>query len=133
VISAAVGAAVAVLALPPAIGTQLAVPRYALSEPTANSSLEQVAAKVLPSVVTLKIDLGGDLIQERSGIILTPDELIMTTAHVVAAAGDAPPSSTTVAFNDGRTAPSGRSSASAPTTASREFGSLAWGRAMSAR
>ena len=104
-ISAAVGAAVAVLAFPPAIGTQLAVPRYALSESTANSSIEQVAAKVLPSVVTLKIDLGGGLIQEGSGVVLTPDGLIMTNAHVVAAAGDAPPSSTTVAFNDGRTAP----------------------------
>ena len=64
VISAAVGAAVAVLAVPPAIGTQLAVPRYALSESTANSSIAHVAAKVLPSVVTLKIDLGRGLIQQ---------------------------------------------------------------------
>jgi putative serine protease PepD len=31
--------------------------------------------------------------------------LIMTNAHAVAAAGDAPPSSATVALNDGRTAP----------------------------
>ena len=80
VISAAVGAGVDVLALPPAIGTQLAVPRYALSESTASPSIEQVAAKVLPSVVTLKIDLGGGLIQEGSGVILTPDGLIMTAA-----------------------------------------------------
>jgi hypothetical protein len=79
VISAAVGAAVAVLALPPAIATQLAVPRYALSESTANSSLEQVAPKVLPSVVTLRIDLGGGLIQEGSGIILTPDGTVLVT------------------------------------------------------
>ena len=52
-LSAAVGAAVAVLAFPPAIGTQVAVSRYALSESTADASLEQVAAEVLPSVVTL--------------------------------------------------------------------------------
>jgi hypothetical protein len=51
-ISAAVGAAVAVFAVPPAIGTQRAVPRYALSESTGNPPIEQVAAKVLPSVVT---------------------------------------------------------------------------------
>jgi len=54
-----VGAAVAVLAFPPAIGTQVAVSRYALSESTADASLEQVAAEVLPSVVTLTTDLGG--------------------------------------------------------------------------
>jgi hypothetical protein len=63
VISAAVGAAVAVLALPPAIATQLVVPRYALLGSTPNSSLEQVAPTVLPSVVTLRINLGGGLIQ----------------------------------------------------------------------
>jgi hypothetical protein len=59
--SAAVGAAVAVLAFPPAIGTQLAVPRDAVTGSTDNSPLEQVTAKVLPSVVTLKCDLGGGI------------------------------------------------------------------------
>ena len=106
-ISAAVGAAVALLALPPDIGRQLAVPRYANPQSTVNPSVEQVAAKVLPSVVTLTTELGGGEFHEGSGIILTPDGLIMTNNHVVAAAGDASqePVSSLVTLNDGRTAP----------------------------
>ena len=106
-ISAAVGAAVALLALPPDIGRQLAVPRYANTQPTVDPSVEQVAAKVLPSVVTLTTELGGGEFHEGSGVILTPDGLIMTNNHVVAAAGDASqePATSLVRLNDGRTAP----------------------------
>ena len=106
-ISAAVGAAVALLALPPDIGRQLAVPRYAKTQPTVDPSVEQVAAKVLPSVVTLTTELGGGEFHEGSGVILTPDGLIMTNNHVVAAAGDASqePATSLVRLNDGRTAP----------------------------
>src|SRR4051812_24938840 len=58
-VSAAVGAAVAILALPPGIERQLAVPPYAKTQSTVNPSVEQLATMVLPSVVTLTTELGG--------------------------------------------------------------------------
>src|ERR1700704_6439164 len=72
-------------------------------------SVEQVAAKVLPSVVALQTD-AGNMAYEGSGIVLTADGLIMTNAHVVAAAADAPQagpagSASTVTLADGRTTP----------------------------
>ncbi len=64
--------------------------------------VERVAAKVLPSVVTLQIN-DGDQSALGSGIILTPDGLILTNSHVV---GPGPRASarTLVTLNDGRTA-----------------------------
>jgi putative serine protease PepD len=56
--------------------------------PAANApvgSVEQVAAKVVPSVVMLETDLGRQS-EEGSGVILTSDGLILTNNHVVAAA-----------------------------------------------
>ena len=79
------------------------------SVPAANApagSVEQVAAKVVPSVVMLETDLGRQS-EEGSGIILSSDGLILTNNHVIAAAaaahGGGP--KTTVTFSDGRTAP----------------------------
>ncbi len=84
------------------------------SVPAANmppGSVEQVAAKVVPSVVMLETDLGRQS-EEGSGVILSADGLILTNNHVVAAAanpakgpggGGAAPK-TTVTFSDGRTA-----------------------------
>ncbi|OBF20480.1 peptidase S1 [Mycobacterium kubicae] len=81
------------------------------SVPAANmppGSVEQVAAKVVPSVVMLETDLGRQS-EEGSGVILSADGLILSNNHVVAAAAKppagAPPPKTTVTFFDGRTAP----------------------------
>jgi putative serine protease PepD len=50
-------------------------------------SVEQVSAKVLPSVVKIQID-SGQAREEGSGIVLSPDGLILTNNHVVAAVAD---------------------------------------------
>lgn len=67
--------------------------------------IEQVAAKVLPSVVTLQIS-ERDHSLLGSGIILTADGLIMTNNHVVAglATGPQTPARAEVTFHDGRVA-----------------------------
>ncbi|MGO9926644.1 MAG: S1C family serine protease [Mycobacterium sp.] len=72
---------------------------------SATSWVEQVAAKLLPSVVTLEISDGKRAIS-GSGIILTPAGVIMTNNHVVAGIGAGPqaPARAVVTFNDGRTA-----------------------------
>jgi putative serine protease PepD len=62
--------------------------------------VEQVAAKVLPSVVKINVT-GANEAGSGSGIILSKDGDILTNNHVVAVAGQN--GSITVNFNDGRT------------------------------
>lgn len=112
IVSAGVGGGVATIAQQdrPAISSSLS--GAAPTQPAAAlpaGSVEQVAAKVVPSVVKLETDLGRAS-EEGSGIVLTSDGLILTNNHVVAAAGGAPnvpgapPAKTKVTFYDGRTA-----------------------------
>ncbi len=83
---------------------------------SAPGSVEQVAAKVMPSVVKLQITTGQG-VAEGSGIVLSSDGLILTNNHVVAPAGEAgnlgaqptafdgADTMSTVTFSDGRSVP----------------------------
>ncbi|KAA1380211.1 S1C family serine protease [Aeromicrobium fastidiosum] len=64
-------------------------------------TVEQVANKVLPSVVQINVK-GGQESGSGTGIIISSDGEILTNNHVVAVAGDS--GTITVAFNDGTNA-----------------------------
>ena len=83
----------------------------ALTQPSGSSanvaaaptgSVEQVAAKVLPSVVSVTVSTPGGGGGEGTGVVLSSDGLILTNNHVVESVDQG--AELTVAFNDGRSA-----------------------------
>jgi putative serine protease PepD len=101
------------VALRPVAAPPAPVGQPASSAPT--GSVEEVAAKVMPSVVKLEIDTSQGR-ADGSGVVLTADGLILTNNHVASAgsdaAGAAQPAALgaadvkrTVTFADGTTAP----------------------------
>ncbi len=78
----------------------------ALTRPSA-ATIEQAAAKAIPSVVKLETAFGSQ-IEEGSGVVLSADGLIVTNNHVVSTPGPGPAGpavSTAATFADGRSAP----------------------------
>ncbi|MFW0795655.1 trypsin-like peptidase domain-containing protein [Gordonia sp. CPCC 205515] len=67
-------------------------------------SVQQVAANVLPSVVSIDVR-SGNAEGEGSGVILSADGVVMTNNHVVSAGGNQPASEVVVNFHDGTRAP----------------------------
>ncbi|MFW0786852.1 trypsin-like peptidase domain-containing protein [Gordonia sp. CPCC 206044] len=67
-------------------------------------SVQQVAANVLPSVVSIVVR-SGNAEGGGSGVILSDDGVIMTNNHVVSEAGNAMASQVVVNFHDGSRAP----------------------------
>jgi putative serine protease PepD len=89
-VSAGVGGLVATVAAPDGrmVTTVTSAAPNGRNVPAANvpvGSVEQVAAKVVPSVVKLETKMGRQS-EEGSGIVLSADGLILTNNHVVSAA-----------------------------------------------
>ncbi|MGV9710809.1 S1C family serine protease [Gordonia sp. NPDC003424] len=72
--------------------------------PAPEGSVQQVAADVLPSVVSIDVRSGNSE-GEGSGVILSADGVVLTNNHVVSAGGSQPASQVVVNFHDGTRAP----------------------------
>lgn len=109
-IIAVIGLAVVVIVRPAGGGSQSFASSSEIRRPTDDlptSWVEQVAARVSPSVVMLQLT-DGDHFELGSGVIVSPDGLIMTNNHLLTAVGIGPdaPARTVVTLKDGRTADS---------------------------
>ena len=107
-VSAGMGAAVTLSMYPhpdalSGPGSTVAVANQAnqVAETVTGGSVEQAAAKVLPSVVELQIT-GDSGAQVGSGIVLTSDGLILTSSHLATVPRD---DQTQLVLADGRAAP----------------------------
>ncbi|MDZ4268963.1 MAG: trypsin-like peptidase domain-containing protein, partial [Mycobacterium sp.] len=89
-VSAGIGGGVAMLVHPDhgaaGVSASGATPGMPAASAPAGTA-EQVAAKVVPSVVKLEVNVGRQS-EEGSGVILSTDGLILTNNHVVAGAGN---------------------------------------------
>ncbi|MGV9857604.1 trypsin-like peptidase domain-containing protein [Gordonia sp. NPDC003425] len=68
--------------------------------PAPAGSTQEVAARVLPSVVSIDVVSGSEE-GEGSGVVLTDDGVIMTNNHVVTSTSGSPASTVQVNFHDG--------------------------------
>ncbi|MFT3715944.1 MAG: trypsin-like peptidase domain-containing protein [Gordonia sp. (in: high G+C Gram-positive bacteria)] len=68
--------------------------------PAEPGSVQDVAARVLPSVVSIEVSTGQES-GSGSGVVLSEDGTILTNNHVVAAGGDKPADQVLVSFSDG--------------------------------
>lgn len=87
----------------PAFSTTVVGDRQQASAAPAEGTVEAVAQKVLPSVVSIQV-LSGQSGAEGSGSVISSDGLILTNNHVVSGS-DSGRSQITVATNDGKQFP----------------------------
>ncbi len=71
--------------------------------PAEPGSVQEVAARVLPSVVSIAVSVGRQS-GGGSGVVLSADGTILTNAHVVSAGGTEAASEVLVSYSDGRRA-----------------------------
>ncbi|EGD54706.1 S1C family serine protease [Gordonia neofelifaecis] len=68
--------------------------------PAAPGSVQSTSAAVLPSVVSITVEVGNQ-VGSGSGVILSDDGVILTNNHVISAGGGKPADKILVSFNDG--------------------------------
>ncbi len=74
--------------------------RVTTQPPARPGSVQDVAARVLPSVVSIIVQAGRQT-GSGSGVVLSEDGTILTNNHVVSAGGTAPADTVLISFSDG--------------------------------